>query len=201
MTSGVSGGSGRSRNLSSNGGEEFNKSDEHRLREHISWLKSVRASIQASILDLEPLHIDPDLSANSLRKNGRDSQADLESAVLQQELMASRESEADLRAKVYLLEKEKGNLDLILADRMSIEQMLRTHVQHLQEELGQAEQQRGGYLPHRQHLMGSERGARETQLKARVESLLETLDKISRNGDLRQRQANELMDDLKRANR
>ena len=200
MTSGVSGGRGRSRNLSSNGGEEFNKSDEHRLREHISSLKSVRASIQASILDLEPLHIDPDLSANSLRKNGRDSQADLESAVLQQELMASRESEADLRAKVYLLEKEKANLDLMLADRVSIEQVLRGHIQHLQEELGQVER---GLGVHR-HLMGSPGGAnsgREAQLRQRVENLMETVDKLGRNADLRQKEAADLIDDLKRANR
>ena len=42
---------------------------------------------------------------------------DLEMAVLQQELMAGREESADLRAKVYLLEKEKGAQELAMGDR------------------------------------------------------------------------------------
>lgn len=190
---------------SGGGGDDFGKSDESRLRDHISSLKSIRASIQNSVVELEPLHHDPDLplltassSGTSTRKALKESksQADLEHAVLQQELMASREEKADLRAKVYLLEKEKTNMDLIMADRISIEQMLRTHIQHLQEELAQVERGFQGSA----HLM-SDKSSRESQLKQRVESLLATLDKISKNGELRQKQSKDLMDDLKRANR
>lgn len=189
---------------SGGGGDDFGKSDESRLRDHISSLKSIRASIQNSVVELEPLHHDPDLplltassSGTSTRKALKESksQADLEHAVLQQELMASREEKADLRAKVYLLEKEKTNMDLIMADRISIEQMLRTHIQHLQEELAQVERGFQGSA----HLM-SDKSSRESQLKQRVESLLATLDKISKNGELRQKQSKDLMDDLKRAN-
>ena len=42
---------------------------------------------------------------------------DLELAVLQQEVSAGREEVADLRAKVYLLEKEKGAMELAMGDR------------------------------------------------------------------------------------
>ena len=95
---------------------------------------------------MEPLHNDPDMAASSSSKNpksGAQQQADLELAVMQQELMSSREEKADLRAKVYLLEKEKSGQDLALADRVAVEQTLRTHVQHLQEELGRFERRMG----------------------------------------------------------
>ena len=45
---------------------------------------------------------------------------DLELAVLQQEVSAGREEVADLRAKVYLLEKEKGAMELAMGDRWAI---------------------------------------------------------------------------------
>ena len=48
---------------------------------------------------------------------GKSGVVDLEMAVLQQELMAGREECADLRAKVYLLEKEKGAQELAMGDR------------------------------------------------------------------------------------
>ena len=187
-------------------GQEFTKMEENKLRDHISYLKTVRASVQGAIADLEPLHNDPDVPKAvqvrpGSRNNSHANQADLEQAVVQQELMASREERADLRARVYLLEKEKSSQELMLADRVAIEQMLRSHIQHLQEELGQVER---GLGVHR-HLMrnpsGGEGNGREAQLKQRVENLMETMEKITKNSDTRHKQANELIDDLKRANR
>lgn len=129
---------------------------------------------------------------------------DMEAAVLQQELMAGREERADLRARIYLLEKEKSNADLMLADRVSLEQVLRGHIRHLQEELGQAERRGVGA-----HLMGhlmqgsssSSEASAEAQLRARVDTLTEAVDQMARNGEQRQKQAQELIEDLKRANR
>lgn len=180
---------------------EFTKHDESRLRDHISYLKTVRSSIQGSIAELEPLHNDPDipksLSSGSRQGSSQSkyNQLDLEQAVLQQELMAGREDRADLRAKVYLLEKEKANQELMLADRVNIEQMLRSHIQHLQEELGQVERGLGG---HRHLMMGD---GREGLLKQRVDHLLDSMEKLNKNSELRQKQANDLIEDLKRANR
>ena len=45
-------------------------------------------------------------------------------AVMQQELAAGREECADLRAKVYLLEKEKAAQELALGDRYSANRFL-----------------------------------------------------------------------------
>lgn len=188
------------------GDHAFSKAEEARLKDHISALKTVRASVQNSVVETEPLHSNPDLSSpNCGKKNNNSDQVDLELAVIQQELMAGREEKADLRAKVYLLEKEKASQDLAISDRISLEHVLRTHVQHLQEELGQME--RG---PHARHIMMPQNQAqlrqdsgrgRESVLKERVENLLGTLDKVTKNSETKQGQANDLIEDLKRANR
>ena len=47
-------------------------------------------------------------------------------AVLVQELMAMREERADLRAKIYLLEKEKLGAELSLEQQLDKETLLRT---------------------------------------------------------------------------
>ena len=54
---------------------------------------------------------------------------------LPQELMAMREEKADLRAQVYLMEKEKKSLELTISSQQSQEIVLNTHIQHLQDEL------------------------------------------------------------------
>ena len=53
----------------------------------------------------------------STKSNKSGHEVDLELAVLQQEVSAGREEVADLRAKVYLLEKEKGAMELAMGDR------------------------------------------------------------------------------------
>ena len=151
---------------------------------------------------MEPLHADPDVrqSTSSSKQPQQQQQLDLETAVLHQELMGSKEEIADLRAKVYVLEKEKSGQELMLSDRVSVEQILREHIQHLQEELGRID---GGNM----HLQQQRRAAmkvdssREAQLKQRVENLLQTLNKVTANSEVRQKQSGDLIDDLKRANR
>ena len=46
-----------------------------------------------------------------------------------------REEKADLRAQVHLLEKEKKSLELIISSQQAQEHALKTHIQHLQDEL------------------------------------------------------------------
>ena len=96
-----------------------NKSEENRLREHICQLKTIRATIQGTVLDLDrPFHSrmqpnsechQPSASAavaNASEKCLADDQ--LETAVLKQELMAAREEMADLKAKIYVSDREKS---------------------------------------------------------------------------------------------
>ncbi len=98
--------------------------------------------------------------------------------------------------KVYLLEKEKSSQELRLADRASVEVVLRSHVEHLQEELAQLQQRVRQQGPGR----AARSGVREDQLRRRVEELLLTLDRLAGNSEARQAQADELIGDLKRAN-
>ena len=106
------------------------KTDENKLKELITHLKSSRASVQATLInELESHHPEHD------KKPHESKTADLEIAVLVQELMAMREEKADLRAQVHLLEKEKKSLDLIISSQQAQEHALKTHIQHLQDEL------------------------------------------------------------------
>ena len=49
--------------------------------------------------------------------------------------MAMREEKADLRGKVYIIEKEKKSLELTIGSLNAQEVALKTHIQHLQDEL------------------------------------------------------------------
>ena len=174
---------------------DFSKNDEIRLRDHISNLKTVRSSILGSIVEVESVHVDQDVpkgrssSAASASSNSLVHQVDLEQAVLQQEVMAGREEVADLKAKIYLFEKEKSNLNLMLSDKAALEEAMRSHIKHLQEELALK-----GQASHA-------RPERESELRERVEQLFATLEKVAGNSELRQRQSCELIEDLKKANR
>ena len=110
--------------------ENLRENEEIRLREIIMRLKSTRSSIQSTIFhELETHHPEHDLKPNESKT------AELELAVLVQELMAMREEKADLRAQVHLLEKEKKSLELIISSQQAQEHALKTHIQHLQDEL------------------------------------------------------------------
>ena len=88
------------------------KSEENRLREHICQLKTIRATIQGTVvLDLNPFRHCSELkpvtssTSNSISKCSEDQ---LETAVFKQELMAAREEMADLKAKIYVSDREKS---------------------------------------------------------------------------------------------
>ena len=109
---------------SSSGGSNNNKSEENRLREHICQLKTIRATIQGTVLDLDPFHSTRMQSNNechqpttassaALRTNASEkclADDQLETAVLKQELMAAREEMADLKAKIYVSDREKSGI-------------------------------------------------------------------------------------------
>ena len=46
-----------------------------------------------------------------------------------------REEKADLRGKVYTMEKEKKSLELTISTLNAQEMAMKTHIQHLQDEL------------------------------------------------------------------
>ena len=136
------------------------------------------------IKDLESHHPEHDLRPIESKT------ADLEIAVLVQELMAMREEKADLRAQVHLLEKEKKALDLIISSQQAQEQALKTHIQHLQDELENQESldSEGSFVN------------KSDEMKSRITELLTTLEKVKRTSELRQQQSDEMISDLKKSN-
>ena len=106
-------------------------------------------------------------------------------------LKKAKELEADLQAKVYLIDQEKRSLEMKLDDRHSVESMLRSHIEHLREE--------NDRLSRGEARLSSL--SREDKLGKRVDGLLETLDRVTRNSEQRQIHSDQLMEDLKRANR
>uniref|UniRef100_T1JC16 Harmonin-binding protein USHBP1 PDZ-binding domain-containing protein n=1 Tax=Strigamia maritima TaxID=126957 RepID=T1JC16_STRMM len=201
----------------SNGYEtDLNKCDEHRLREHITHLKNSRNRITTTIMELESIHIDP------LTKEPPsiiDAQKfDLENAVLMQELMAIKEEKVELKAQVYLLERERASLELQIRSLEAQEQAHISHIDHLKSEMREQE------LTHEKNNIGNksfqvnqfenrysdasidlvqeleEANQRDKKLKARIQELVSTLEKVTKNSDLRHQQSAEFVNDLKRAN-
>lgn len=66
--------------------------------------------------------------------------------------------------------------------------MLRAHLKQLQDQINPNNSSQKSHIT-------------EELLRQRVENLLETLDNVIRNSDLRQAQSSDLIADLKRANR
>ncbi|KAJ8311750.1 hypothetical protein KUTeg_011105 [Tegillarca granosa] len=202
------------------GGGSFTKSEERRLKEYIQHLKNERSSVKQTIMELESVHIDQECIEPS--KNVDVQRIDLENAVLMQELMAIKEEKAELRAQNYLLEKEKRSLELRLSGKESQEQAYLVQIDHLKSEVreqGKGEQDGENkdevddvttptvtLAELRSHDPSdiaqdlSEAFKREKKLKSRVQELVVTLEKLSRNSEIRHQQSADFINDLKRAN-
>ncbi|XP_071542870.1 colorectal mutant cancer protein isoform X2 [Panulirus ornatus] len=185
---------------------DVSRGEEQRLRETINRLKEERGHVAASLLPLESLHVDPltrhyPLSLNDAHK------LDLENAVLMQELTAMREDRAELRAQVYLMEREKAGLELRVGTCEAQAAAYCATIDHLKSELAQVRP--GG----NQDIEGDgdsgvdssspeimEALRRERQLKARVQDLVATLEKVTKNSEARHMQSQEFINDLKKAN-
>ncbi|XP_076309439.1 colorectal mutant cancer protein-like isoform X2 [Tachypleus tridentatus] len=184
---------------------EFTKVDEQRLRDYIQQLKTERSALKTTVLELESIHIDSICHEPS---NLLDSQKfDLENAVLMQELMAIKEEKAELKAQVYLLEKEKGALELQLSSREAHEQAYLVHMEHLKTELKEQEQ----LVEKLRTIQKPEVGIsdsnelvealhRESKYKTRIHELVNTLEKLTKKSELCAQQSADFVNDLKRAN-
>ncbi|KAK7096303.1 colorectal mutant cancer protein-like isoform X2 [Littorina saxatilis] len=198
----------------SGGGEgELGKGEEQRLRDYVLQLRAKRVAVRATTMELEPLHVDPWLSDTGRHLDV--TRLDLENAVLMQELMAMKEERAELKAAHYLLEKESRAQELRLAAHDSTEAAFRVTIKHLRSELhqrtGGAQEVDSEVIPvtiadlpsNDPAQLASDLAAaltRERSLKCRVHELVATLEKISRNSEVRHKQSAEFVNDLKRAN-
>lgn len=185
---------------SCDGGGELSKAEEQRLREHLVQLRGERAAVRATLLELESVHVEPRGASTLLDAH----KLDLENAVLMQELMAIKEEKAELKAQNYLLEKEKAALDLRTGSWEAREQAYLVSIEHLRTQLAETRPLQQppirleGTSPETQELAESQK--REKRLKARIDELVATLEKITKNAELRSQQSAEFVNDLKRAN-
>ncbi|XP_050462956.1 colorectal mutant cancer protein isoform X3 [Cataglyphis hispanica] len=187
----------------------WNVEDEQRLRRHISRLKGERTMVRSTAVELESVHAEPLNSKNTISL-AEARKLDLETAVLMQELMAMREDKAELRARVFLLEKERATIELKLNARDTQIAAQHATIQHLQSQLSDAEAMLAmatnkdrGLSDNESEGMESElieALGREARLKERLQELISTLDEVNKNSELRHQQSAELINDLKRAN-
>ncbi|XP_032228543.1 colorectal mutant cancer protein isoform X2 [Nematostella vectensis] len=205
---------------------EFTKEEETRLKSYIQQLRSERSTIGSTVLELESIHgMD---KPDEVNMHPIDPKLDLENAVLMQELMALKEERAELKAKNYLVEKEKKALELKINSREAQEQAYLVQIEHLKSEVKDELKKRrkleretkDGNLSG--NLSGSNSGSgtlsdlrtsdedmpadlqeaarRERKLRARIKELMEALESLSKNSENRHTQTAEYVCDLKRAN-
>ncbi|XP_078422470.1 colorectal mutant cancer protein isoform X1 [Cetorhinus maximus] len=136
---------------------EFTKEDEQRLKDYVQQLKNDRAAVKLTMLELESIHIDP--LSYDVKPRGDSQRLDLENAVLMQELMAMKEEMAELKAQLYLMEKEKKALELKLSTREAQEQAYLVHIEHLKSEVEEQKEQR------MQTLSSTSSGGKDKQVK------------------------------------
>ncbi|GFG35636.1 hypothetical protein Cfor_02558 [Coptotermes formosanus] len=185
---------------------EWGQGEERRLRDHIGKLKTERSTVRGTVVELESCHAEPVVSRQPVSL-AEARKLDLETAVLMQELMAMREDKAELRARVYLLERERSALELKLSSQEAQQAAQQATVQHLQAQLQDVE--RRLQAQHQQGLAceGEDNDTeladalrREARLKERLQELVTTLEKVGKNSELRHQQSADLVNDLKRAN-
>lgn len=102
--------------------------DDTRLRDHVSKLKGQRASIQNTVVNLESPFCDDTMSRAvpvSDAKKLENRRMDLETAVLLQELMSTREEMSELKYRTEHAEREKNNT----IQRLTVMQEALLHLQ------------------------------------------------------------------------
>lgn len=112
---------------------EFSPEEAARLKSYIQQLKSERSTVGLTAIELESVH--EVAQPRDLKLEPLDPKIDLENAVLMQELMALKEEKAELKAKNYLIEKEKKALELKITSRDAQEHAYLVHIEHLKSEM------------------------------------------------------------------
>ncbi|XP_065215987.1 colorectal mutant cancer protein-like isoform X2 [Planococcus citri] len=150
--------------------------EEKDLRTAIATLKKDNSTVRNTVVELESYHCNeyenrPKPSPYEAKK------LDLEMAVLIQDLMEMRENNAELRATVYMLDRERETLELKIA---ALQSQLQAYV----------------YVKTEEQFDGD----KETKLQERLKEVAMTLEKVNKNADLRQKQSLELANQLKNTN-
>lgn len=115
--------------------ETLSKEEEMRLKEYVQLLKSERSTVQTTVVELESVTDVLEHFDDSNIEAGDKGSLDLETAVLLQELQALKEERAELKHRIFMLEKEKKALELKLSSREAQEQGYIAHIEYLKSEV------------------------------------------------------------------
>ena len=115
--------------------ETLSKEEEMRLKEYVQLLKSERSTVQTTVVELESVTDVLEHFDDSNIEPGDRGSLDLETAVLLQELQALKEERAELKHRIFMLEKEKKALELKLSSREAQEQGYIAHIEYLKSEV------------------------------------------------------------------
>jgi len=215
--------------------ETLSKEEEMRLKEYVQLLKSERSTVQTTVVELESVTDVLEHFDDSNIEPGDKGSLDLETAVLLQELQALKEERAELKHRIFMLEKEKKALELKLSSREAQEQGYIAHIEYLKSEVREQIKKQKQIAKGEKKLRATtmdddgrsstsgsvtiglagtdsraseddipqdliEAARREKKLKTRIQELVDTLEKLSKNSEIRHQQTAEYIADLKRAN-
>lgn len=174
--------------------------DDRKLREQMSKLKGQRANIQNTVVIFESPHKEYESTMTKLGSEqamGESRKADLEAAVVLEELLSVKENFSDMKYRAEQLEREKN---------LALEALL-----HLQGQLADSEallamsnKDRSSYSDAEQsagiELELVEALARESRLKARLQALTSSLETATRTSEEKYFQVQSTVAELKQAN-
>lgn len=191
--------------------EPWTVEDDNRLRNHVSKLKGRRSAVQNTVVDLEsPFNSDYNKIRNALevkkdRKTGDSCSVDLEMAILMQELMSLREDIAESRQKIESSEREKKiALEKVFLLEEALSQLQTQFTIEPETPLSIVSKDRQSYSE-AEHAALIERQlvealTRETQLKSRIQALVESVSASKRSTDEKYIQVQNNIAELQKTN-
>ena len=118
--------------------DALSKDEELRLKDYITLLKRETGTCKGTVVELESVHEYTDQPIEDMSEERLERVQELnvlETAVILQEMQALKEERAELKHRIYLLEKEKRALELKMNSREAQEQAYIVHIEHLKSEV------------------------------------------------------------------
>lgn len=191
---------------------EISQSEILKFKEYKDQLKGHKNALKATILDLDTSILLPDSDPKTNSKT--DLRLDLEHAVMLQELNCAKEERAEMKAMAYLAQQELRTLELRLEAAKLQEQGFKTQMSYYKTEWREELRKRrrlakevkarnAGETNPEEFTLEMELAEalkREKKLKLKMSELTETIERLSRNAEMRHTQQNSYIGDLKRTN-
>lgn len=192
---------------------EISQTEVLKFKEYKEQLKGHKNALKATILPLDTSILKSD-SETPKTNSKTDLRLDLEHAVMLQELNCAKEERAEMKAMAYLAQQELRTLELRLEAAKLQEQGFKTQMSYYKTEwreelrkrrrLAKEVKARNTGEPNPEEftleMELSEALKREKKLKLKMAELTETIERLSRNAEMRHTQQGTYIGDLKRTN-